>query len=103
MAAEFEGVILSLLSIEENYESPYVVYRPGGHTYIHDWLFYQDAAAQLAVDKAISYTLLPFHVFIMGLFAGYPSHQCCSQWRRERVWYMKERYTHRDTGIEKIW
>jgi hypothetical protein len=34
-------------------ESPYVVYSPEEQTYIHDSLLYQDAAAQLAVDKAI--------------------------------------------------
>jgi len=54
VTAELQGVILSLLSIEEKYEYPYVVYPPEGHTYIHDSLFYQDAAAKLAVDKAIS-------------------------------------------------
>jgi hypothetical protein len=37
-----------------DYESPYVVYPPEGHTYIHGSLVYQDAAAKLAVDKAIS-------------------------------------------------
>jgi len=47
-------VILSLLLIEENYESPYVAYPPEGHTYIHDSPLYQDGAAKLAVDKAIS-------------------------------------------------
>jgi len=26
----------------------------------------------------------------------YPSQQCCSQWRRER-------YTRKDTGVEKEW
>jgi hypothetical protein len=36
------------------YESPYVVYPPEGHMYIHGSLFYQDAAAKLAVKKAIS-------------------------------------------------
>jgi len=52
--AELQGVILSLLSMEENYESPYVVYLPEEHTYIYDSLLYQNAAARLAVDKAIS-------------------------------------------------
>ena len=54
MPAELQGVILSLLSIKENYESPYVVYPLEGHMYIYDSLLYQDAAAKLAVDKAIS-------------------------------------------------
>jgi len=54
VTAEWQGVILSLLSIEENYKSPYVVYLPQGHTYIHDSKLYQDAAAKVAVDKAIS-------------------------------------------------
>jgi len=54
VTAELQGVILSLFSIKENYESPYVVYPPEGRTYIHDSLLYQDAAAESAVDKAIS-------------------------------------------------
>jgi len=44
----------SLLSSEEKYESPYVVYLPEGHMDFHDILLYEDAAAKLAVDKAIS-------------------------------------------------
>jgi len=51
--AKLKAFIPSLLSIEENYESPYVVYLPEGHIYIDDSLLYQDAAANLAVDKAI--------------------------------------------------
>jgi len=43
-----------LLSLEENYEFRWVVYPPEWRTYIHDTLLYQDAAAKLAVDKAIS-------------------------------------------------
>jgi hypothetical protein len=54
VTAELQGFILSLLSIEEKYESPYVVYPPEGHTNYHDIQLYQDAAAMLAVDKAIS-------------------------------------------------
>ena len=54
MTAELQGVMLSLFSIEEKYESPYVVYPPEGHTYIHYSLLCQDAEAKLAVDKAIS-------------------------------------------------
>ena len=53
MTAEWQGFILSLLSIEEKYESPYVVYPPAGHTYFHSILLYQNAAAKLAVDNAI--------------------------------------------------
>ena len=53
MMAELEGVILSCLSIEENDESQYVVYLPEGQTNICDSLFYQDAVATFAVDKAI--------------------------------------------------
>jgi len=52
--AELQGVILSLLSIKENYESLYGVYLAQGHMYIHDSLLYQDAsAAKSVVDKAI--------------------------------------------------
>ena len=51
--AGLQGVILCLLSIEKNYESPYVVYPPERHMYIHNSLLYQDAASKLAVDRAI--------------------------------------------------
>jgi hypothetical protein len=27
--------------------------------------------------------------------------KCCSQWRREKIWYTKKRYTRRGTGEEK--
>ena len=54
MTAELQVVILSLLWIKKNHESLYVAYPPEGHTYIHYSLLYQDAAAELAVDKAIS-------------------------------------------------
>jgi len=54
VTAELQGVILSLLSIEENYESLYVVCSPEGYRSIHDTLFYEYAAAKLAVDKTIS-------------------------------------------------
>jgi len=37
-----------------DYESPYVVYPLVGHTYTEGRLLYQDAAAKLAVDTAIS-------------------------------------------------
>jgi hypothetical protein len=50
---ELQGVILSMLLIRENYESPYVAYLPEGHTYIHDSQLYQDAAANEGVDKAL--------------------------------------------------
>ena len=53
VTAELQWFILSLLSIEEKYQSLYVVYPPEGHTNFHDTLLYQDAAAKLAVDKAI--------------------------------------------------
>jgi hypothetical protein len=53
VTTELQGVILSLLSIKENYESPYVVYPPEEHMYIHDTLLCQDTAAMLAFDKAI--------------------------------------------------
>jgi len=36
VTAELEGFILSLLSIQENYESPDVVYPPEGHMNLHD-------------------------------------------------------------------
>jgi len=52
--AELQGCILSFQSVEEKYESPYVVCPPGWLTYIHDSLLYQDAAAKFTVDKAIS-------------------------------------------------
>jgi len=51
--AELQGVILNLLLIKENDGSLYVLYPPEGHTYIHGSLLYPDAAAKLAVDKAI--------------------------------------------------
>ena len=54
VTAELEVLIVSLLSIEEKYEPPYVVYRLEGHRNFHDILFFQDDAAKLAVDKAIS-------------------------------------------------
>ena len=54
MTAELQRVIESSLVIKEKYESPYVVYPPDGHTYIHDSQFCWDAADKLAVDKAIS-------------------------------------------------
>jgi len=50
VTAELRGVILSLLSNKENFESPYVVYPLEGHTVIHSSLLYQDAAAKLTVD-----------------------------------------------------
>jgi len=43
-----------MLSSEEKYECPYVVYLPEGHMYFHDIPLFQDAAAKLAVDKATS-------------------------------------------------
>jgi len=54
VTAELQGVMLSLLSIEVNYESPYVLYPLEGHTYIHNGVLNRDAAAKLAVDRAIS-------------------------------------------------
>ena len=51
--AELQGVIRSVLTIKENYASPYVVYPSQGHTYIHDGVLNQDATVKLAVDKAI--------------------------------------------------
>ena len=54
MTAEFQGFILSLSSIKDNYESLYVVYPPEGNTYIHGSLLCQDAAGKLVVYKAIS-------------------------------------------------
>jgi hypothetical protein len=54
VTAELQGFILSLLTIEEKYKSPYVVYPLEGLTKIHDISFYQDATAKLVVDWAIS-------------------------------------------------
>jgi len=51
--AELRMMILGLLLIEEIYESPYVVSLLEGHTYFHEIQLYRDAAATLAVDKAI--------------------------------------------------
>jgi len=51
---KLQGAILSWLSIEEKYESLYVVYAPDKHMYILNTPLYQDVAAKLAVDKAIS-------------------------------------------------
>jgi len=51
---ELQGVIQSLLSIEQKYESPYEVNPLEGHTYIHGGLLHQDAAGNLVVNKAIS-------------------------------------------------
>jgi hypothetical protein len=31
----------------------------------------------------------------------YPSQQCCSEWRRERNWYTKERYMCSDTQAKR--
>jgi len=58
VTTELQGVILSLVSIKGNYESPYVVYLPEGDTYIHNSLLYQDAAAKSAVDKAIFVSII---------------------------------------------
>jgi len=38
--AELQGFTLSFLSMEEKYESPYVVYPPEGHTKFRDILLY---------------------------------------------------------------
>jgi hypothetical protein len=38
--AELQGVILRLLSIEENYESPYVAYPPEEDMIFHDIILY---------------------------------------------------------------
>jgi len=54
VTAGLQGAILSLLSIQEIYESPYAVYLPEEHMYIHVCLPYEDAAANFAVDMAIS-------------------------------------------------
>jgi hypothetical protein len=47
--AVVQGFILSLLSIEEKYALPYVVYLLEGHTCFHNIQLCQDAAAKLAV------------------------------------------------------
>jgi len=39
--------------IKEEYESPYVVYWRAGHMYFHDTLLYQDATANLVVNKQV--------------------------------------------------
>ena len=52
--AELHGFKLSLLSIEEKYESPRVVYLLEGHMYFDNILLYYNGAAKLAVDMAIS-------------------------------------------------
>jgi hypothetical protein len=52
--AELQSVILSVLSIKDDYKSQYDVYPPEGHTYTHNSPLYQHGAAKLAVDKAIS-------------------------------------------------
>jgi len=54
VTADLQGVILGSLSIEEKYISSYVVYPPEKHIYFHNILLYWDAAAALAIDKAIS-------------------------------------------------
>jgi len=54
VTAEFQRIILTLLSIEEKYESPYVVYPLEEHTNFHNILLYQNAAAKSEVNKAIS-------------------------------------------------
>jgi len=54
VTAEWQGFILSLLSIEEKYESSYVVYPPEEQTNFEDILLYQDAVVKFAVEKAIS-------------------------------------------------
>jgi len=50
-----QGVIQSLVSIEEKYKPRYVVYPPEQHMYIHHSISYQNAAAKWVVAKAISY------------------------------------------------
>jgi hypothetical protein len=54
VTAELQGVILSLLSIKEKYESLYVANPPEEHMISHDIRLYEDAAAKLAVDSATS-------------------------------------------------
>jgi hypothetical protein len=50
---ELQGVIWSLLLIEENCEYLHVAYPVEGHRYIHRSLSYQDDATKVVVDKAI--------------------------------------------------
>jgi len=52
--AELQGFIVRLLSIEVKYESLYDMYTPEGHNYFQVIHLYYDAAAMLAVNKAIS-------------------------------------------------
>ena len=54
VTAELQEFILRLLSIEEKYKSPYVVYLHQGKTNFDDTLLYLDAATKFAVDKALS-------------------------------------------------
>jgi len=54
MTAEWQGFIISLLSIEEKYASPYMVYPPEGHTYLHHILLNYNTAEKLAFNKAIA-------------------------------------------------
>ena len=54
LTAELLVVILSMLSVKENYQSAYVVYPPEGHRCINNSLLDQNAADRLVVDKAIS-------------------------------------------------
>jgi len=58
--AEFDGFLLTLLSIVKNYESLYVVYELAEHTYFHYILYSWDGAVKFLVDKAISFADLPF-------------------------------------------
>jgi len=48
--AQLQRVIHSVLLIKEKYESPYEVYPPESHLYIHHSLLWQETAAKLAVD-----------------------------------------------------
>ena len=47
------GIILRLLSIEDEYESPFAIYPPDKHMYFHSVLMYEDATAILVVYESI--------------------------------------------------
>ena len=51
MTAELQGFILSLLSIEEQDKSTYVIYPLEGQTCFDEIQLYHNAAAMLAVDQ----------------------------------------------------